>query len=103
LIIDDVVFSLKRNWAKDRRLEFLESHLVGYQSALRQSRSRGSDYGDSIVNQYFALFPWRLGIDEDPPPGPPVDPNIPPEEELTEEDVRAKGVVISKMKKVSLM
>jgi hypothetical protein len=42
-------------------------------------------------------------MDEEPPPGPPVDPNMPPEEDLTEEDTQAKGVVISKMKKVSLI
>jgi hypothetical protein len=103
LVIDDIILSLKHNWAKGRRLEFLESHLAGYQAALRQSHSRGSEYGDSVVNQYFVLFPWRLGIDEEPLPGPPVDPNMPPEEDLTEEDVQVKGAVISKMKKVSVI
>jgi hypothetical protein len=94
---------LKRNWAKGRRLQFLEAHLQDYQAALRQSRTRGAEYEDSVVNKYFALFHWRLSIEEEPPPGPPMDPNHPVEEELTEEEEQQKRLVISKMKKVPII
>jgi hypothetical protein len=95
--------ALKRNWAKGRHLEFLESHLSDYQAALRQSRTRGSEYEDTVINKYFALFHWRLGTEEEPPPGPPIDHNHPVDEDLTEEEKRQKGVIISKMKKVRLI
>ena len=93
--------SLKRNWAKGQRLEFLQSHLVPYQSALRQSRARGAEYADTVVNKYFESFHWRLPIDEDPPTTSPVNPDSAPmQEDLTEEEQREKGEVISKMRKV---
>jgi hypothetical protein len=48
------------------------------------------------------MFPWRLGVNEDPPPDhQPSDPAI--QEDLTEEEEQAKGEIISKMRKVNLL
>ncbi|KIM67361.1 hypothetical protein SCLCIDRAFT_7561 [Scleroderma citrinum Foug A] len=47
---DAYVEKLKHNWAKGACLELLNHH----------------EYLDSVVNEYFVKFPWRLKVSEDP-------------------------------------
>lgn len=55
----------------------------------------------SVINQYFAVYHWRLPITEEPEELITYDPNGPIiAETLTEQDEIIKTAVIKKMKKV---
>ncbi|KAF8833846.1 hypothetical protein BDN67DRAFT_985753 [Paxillus ammoniavirescens] len=64
---DVYVEKLQRKWAQGPRLGFLTSHMEGYTAAALEGSSHTQEYPDSVVNQYFTQFHWKLKVSEDPP------------------------------------
>ncbi|KAL0955403.1 hypothetical protein HGRIS_001650 [Hohenbuehelia grisea] len=89
---------LTRNWARGERLEFLTSNIDRYRKASLESRKKATSTLDSIVNEYFAKFHWRLPIQKDLSPDDTYDWN----ERLSEEDKKRKGKLVTKMRTVCL-
>lgn len=92
----------KRNWAKGSRLAFLNSHLDPFRAARLQSLTKGSEYIDRVVNEYFRRYDWKLPLHEEPVddpgmPNPQIDATS---ETLDAEQLERKGKVIAQMKSV---
>ena len=96
---DAYVEKLKRHWAKGSRLELLICHVSGYCAASLEGHSHAQEYLDSVVNEYFIKFPWRLMVSEDPVP--PVS-DAPTTEKLSTAEIEQKRQKIVAMRKVSL-
>ncbi|KAI6040510.1 hypothetical protein EDC04DRAFT_2602444 [Pisolithus marmoratus] len=60
------VKKLKCHWVKGPHLEFLTSHIAGFHSTTMEGPSHAQEYLDSVVNEYFSNFPWRLKTSENP-------------------------------------
>ncbi|KAI6039232.1 hypothetical protein EDC04DRAFT_2895474 [Pisolithus marmoratus] len=60
------VKKLKHHWVKGPCLEFLTSHIAGFHSATMEGPSHAQEYLNSVVNEYFSNFPWRLKMSENP-------------------------------------
>lgn len=93
------VLRFGRGWAKGARLTFLQSQLERYKVASSNSRIKGREAVDAIVNDYFKIFDWRLPVTQEPedgapPPNPILEASLPPEEE------RVKQQVVARMKQV---
>lgn len=102
---DAYVEKLQRKWAKGSRLVLLTSHIAGYSTAASEGGSRAQDYLDSVVNEYFLKFPWRLKVSEDPPDPVPEHPSAGstpwPPENLSLVEMEQKRRKIVTMRKVS--
>ncbi|KAI6040686.1 hypothetical protein EDC04DRAFT_2528123, partial [Pisolithus marmoratus] len=53
-------------WAKGPCLDFLTSHITSYHAAAMAVSTHSQVYLDSVVNEYFSKFPWRLKVSENP-------------------------------------
>ena len=47
-------------------MTFLTGHIAGYGATAGESHSRAQEYLDSVINEYFLKFPWRLKVSENP-------------------------------------
>ncbi|KAI6151211.1 hypothetical protein BKA82DRAFT_153352 [Pisolithus tinctorius] len=92
---DAYVEKLTRHWAKGPRLDFLSSHITGYQTASMAGASRAQQYLDSVVNAYFSKFPWRLKVSENP--------TTPASEQLNSMENLSKVEMEQKQRKVTAM
>ncbi|KAH7917592.1 hypothetical protein BV22DRAFT_1135278 [Leucogyrophana mollusca] len=96
------VEKLKRNWAKGEHLDFLTGHLAGYSTAVLEGNSRASEYLDSVVNEYFLRFHWKLSAAEEPSSS--YDPSQPPmTEQLTPIESEQKHFKVTSMRKTICM
>ena len=91
----------KRNWAKQSRLTFLNSHLEPFRAAHLQSLTKGSEYLNCFANKYFKHFDWKLPLHEEPVGNPGMsNPQINTSETLDAEELERKGKVIAQIKTV---
>lgn len=84
---------------KCAHLELLNHHVSGYCAALVEGNSCMQEYLDSVVNEYFIKFPWRLKVSEDPIL--PVS-DTPSTKKLSTAEIEQKRHKIIAMRKVSL-
>lgn len=99
-VVVEKVEKNKKNWAKGSRQDFLTAHFAGFQSALLISRSRTSEFVDTVGNESFQKYHWSLPTTSEPESDPlhPRDPAVP--EVLTEEEKTLKQQVIVQTKAV---
>ncbi|KAF9491476.1 hypothetical protein BDN71DRAFT_1433914 [Pleurotus eryngii] len=75
------------------------SQLEQYKVASFNSRIKGREAVDAIVNDYFKIFDWRLPVTQEPEDGAPP-PNLILEASLPPEEERVKQQVVAHMKQV---
>ena len=63
-----------------------------------ESNSRAQEYLDSVINEYFLKFPWRLKVSENPAPSTSDLPN--PAEKLSAVEAEQKKRKVVAMRKV---
>ncbi|KAJ6499894.1 hypothetical protein DFH09DRAFT_1336300 [Mycena vulgaris] len=59
---------------KGKRLKFMTSQLDTYMTASKAKKKKTAKFWRDFFAKYWRLFPWRLGLDEDPPNPPGVVP-----------------------------
>jgi hypothetical protein len=91
-----------RLWAQGAREEVLTPHIEPYTDALERGWREERTYLQTVCNEFHARFNWRLGEYEEPEAVPDYEPRAPvPEEQLDEEETKAKRARIGELNAVS--
>ena len=91
-----------KGWAEGAREDFLNKHLDDYASAMGKSTTAEDEVLRRVYREYFFHFDMDDTVEPSLPLKPFDDAWIPPAEDGTMEEVRAKRDVREKKKKVSL-
>lgn len=88
----------QKGWCKGSRHVFLTARLADYKTSLQQSKLKGTDFLDATFRAYDSIYPWYLGIDEEPlPPQLPMPLPVP----LTPEEEAMKAACDKRIRHVS--
>jgi hypothetical protein len=82
------------------RLEYLTSHLAGYQKAVIDKTTR--DFWQPVLSGYWQRVEWRKSLDEETDGDAFRDASLTAEEVLSEEDTTKKAETISKVNSVCI-